>query len=143
MKKIVLLFFLLALLSGCGGNKKGGSSKTENNRSDIRTSEIHSTNYCGVYKGTLPAASSPGINTILTLNPDKTFTLHSEYFEEKEGIFDEKGTYTVDNNLLTTKSADGHLSYYKIEKGRLKMLNQNKQEVSGDLAKYYILNKEQ
>lgn len=98
-----------------------------------------SLDYWGVYEGTLPAASSPGIKTTLTLNKDKTFTLRSEYIDEKDGIFNDKGTYTLDGNVLTARQEGGDITYYKVEEGQLKMLDQQKQPITGDLAKFYIL----
>ena len=83
--------------------------------------------------------AQPGIKTTLTLNKDKTFTLRSEYIDEKDGIFNDKGTYTLDGNILTAKQEGGDITYYKVEEGQLKMLDQQKQPVTGDLAKFYIL----
>ena len=70
---------------------------------------------------------------------DKTFTLRSEYIDEKDGIFNDKGTYTLDGNVLTARQEGGDITYYKVEEGQLKMLDQQKQPVTGDLAKFYIL----
>ena len=45
---------------------------------------------------------------------------------------------TLDGNILTAKQ-EGDITYYKVEEGQLKMLDQQKQPVTGDLAKFYIL----
>ena len=66
----------------------------------------------------------------MTLNKDKTFTLRSEYIDEKDGIFNDKGTYTLDGNILTAKQEGGDITYYKVEEGQLKMLDQQKQPVT-------------
>lgn len=50
----------------------------------------------GTYSGTLPCASCPGIETVLILNPDKTYKLKERYLEEKEGLFDSSGSFTFD-----------------------------------------------
>lgn len=144
MKKEVLLVALAAVLFSCSGDKKTNDTKTNGNKQQsVQVSEvsnaIDSLDYLGVYEGTLPAASSPGIKTTLTLNKDKTFTLRSEYIDEKEGIFNDKGTYSVNNNILTAKQDGGDVIYYKIDKGQLEMLNKDKQPVTGELAKLYIL----
>ena len=68
---------------------------------DIHNAET-SLDYEGTYKGVFPAADCPGIETTLTLNPDKTFTLHSVYID-RDSSFDEKGTYTLEGNILTLK----------------------------------------
>ena len=101
-----------------------------------------SLDYEGTYKGVFPAADCPGIETTLTLNADKTFALHQVYIDQKDGTFDEKGTYTVEENLLTLRVEGGETSYYKVEENRLRLLDADKNEITGELAENYILNKE-
>lgn len=144
MKKYVLIVAVAAALFSCSGNPKADATQTDKNKQETaQVPDMHnaetSLDYWGVYEGTLPAASSPGIKTTLTLNKDKTFTLRSEYIDEKDGIFNDKGTYTLDGNILTAKQEGGDITYYKVEEGQLKMLDQQKQPVTGDLAKFYIL----
>ena len=56
--------------------------------------------------------------------------------------FDEKGTYTLEGNILTLKEEGGETSYYKVEENKVRLLNDDKQEITGALAEHYILNKE-
>ena len=130
MKKYVLVVAVAAALFSCSGNPKADATQTDKNKQETaQVPDMHnaetSLDYWGVYEGTLPAASSPGIKTTLTLNKDKTFTLRSEYIDEKDGIFNDK--------------EGGDITYYKVEEGQLKMLDQQKQPITGDLAKFYIL----
>ena len=81
------------------------------------------------------------LKTTLTLNPDKTFSLHSVYID-RDSSFDEKGTYTLKDNLLTLNEEGGELSYYKVEENHLRKLTMDKQEITGELADHYVLNKE-
>ena len=112
MKKYVLVVAVAAALFSCSGNPKADATQTDKNKQETaQVPDMHnaetSLDYWGVYEGTLPAASSPGIKTTLTLNKDKTFTLRSEYIDEKDGIFNDKGTYTLDGNILTAKQEGG------------------------------------
>ena len=130
MKKYVLVVAVAAALFSCSGNPKADATQTDKNKQETaQVPDMHnaetSLDYWGVYEGTLPAASSPGIKTTLTLNKDKTFTLRSEYIDEKDGIFNDKGTYTLDGNILTAKQEGGDITYYKVEEGQLKMLDQH------------------
>lgn len=91
MKKYVLVVAVAAALFSCSGNPKADATQTDKNKQETaQVPDMHnaetSLDYWGVYEGTLPAASSPGIKTTLTLNKDKTFTLRSEYIDEKDGI---------------------------------------------------------
>ena len=80
MKKYVLVVAVAAALFSCSGNPKADATQTDKNKQETaQVPDMHnaetSLDYWGVYEGTLPAASSPGIKTTLTLNKDKTFTL--------------------------------------------------------------------
>ena len=93
------------------------------------------------YYDTLPAADCPGIQTTLTLNPDGTYELHMKYID-RDAEFDEKGVFSVKENLLTlTQLDDGSEEYYKVEENRLRMLDAEKQPVTGALAENYVLQK--
>ena len=107
---------------------------------DMHTAET-SLDYRGTYEGTLPAADCPGIRTTLTLNPDGTYGLHMKYID-RAAEFDETGIFTVKENLLTlTRLDDGSEEYYKVEENRLRMLDAEKQPVTGALAENYVLQK--
>lgn len=144
MKKYVLAVALVAALSSCTGSQKADATKTDDKKQETaQVPDTHnaenSLDYWGIYEGTLPAASSPGIKTVLTLNKDHTFTFRSEYIDEKDGIFNDKGTYTLQGNILTATQEGGDVTYYKVEEGQLRMLNQEKQPITGDMAQLYVL----
>lgn len=144
MRTSLILVCTCFVLASCGNSSK--VNNIANNGDSITVTDMHNAenalDYQGEYKGVLPAADCPGIETTLTLNSDNTFTLHSQYLE-RDATFDEKGTYSVDGNVLTLKTEDNRPSYYKIEENRLRMLDADKKEVTGELAEYYILNKVQ
>lgn len=142
MKKIILLACSCFLLAACGNSAKTNKNASADSTAtdvDIHNAET-SLDYEGTYKGVLPAADCPGIETTLTLTPDKTFTLHSVYID-RDSSFDEKGTYTLKGNLLTLKEEDGQESYYKVEENKVRLLNADKQEITGALAEHFILSK--
>ena len=144
MKKIFILVCSCALLTARNNNvktnKSGETDIVAVEVPDMHSAEI-SLDYEGTYKGVFPAADCPGIETTLTLNPDKTFSLHSVYID-RDSSFDEKGTYTLKDNLLTLNEEGGELSYYKVEENHLRKLTMDKQEITGELADHYVLNKE-
>lgn len=121
MKKVFILACFCALLAAC------------NNNSSLDCE--------GTYKGVLPAADCPGIETTLTLNQDQTFTLHSVYLE-RDSSFEEKGTYTVEDNVITLLSEDGFVTYCAVGENSLRMLDLDKKEITGELAEHYVLKKE-
>ena len=66
-------------LASCGGNAPRRSAQQETGafKPDIHNAET-SLDYRGTYRGVLPAADCPGIETTLTLKPDGTYSLHEE-----------------------------------------------------------------
>ncbi|WP_304582148.1 copper resistance protein NlpE [uncultured Alistipes sp.] len=145
MKKNLLILSAALALAACGGNapKKQAAAETQTTTAavpDMHTAET-SLDYLGTYEGTLPAADCPGIRTTLTLNPDSTYALHMKYIN-RDAEFDETGIFTVKENLLTlTQLDDGSEEYYKVEENRLRMLDAEKQPVTGALAENYVLQK--
>ena len=96
--------FITLTAVGCTNAKKADVSATEAaircKVADMHTAET-SLDYYGVYKGTVPAADCPGIELTLTLKKDRTYTYHWAYIDRKDADFDETGTFTVKDNLLT------------------------------------------
>lgn len=94
--------------------------------------------YFGVYEGLLPAADGPGIQTTLALNQDGTFDLRSVYVGEPDGAFNEHGTFAVDGDIVTLELED-FPAYYQLGKGEARLLDMNKQPVTGEMGDLYVL----
>lgn len=107
------------------------------NKPDGHTAE-NSLDYWGTYKGVLPAADCPGIKTSISINKDKTYVSQTEYIGEKNK-FTEKGKYTIDGNIITLTSSENNISYYKVEEGRIRKLDNNKHIITGTMSDKYIL----
>ena len=90
MKLIIILLLSCFTLFSCVNNVR------VNKENDVTDAGIPDKNiiesvspYSGEYKGILPCADCPGIETTLTLEKDGNFALHLVYIDEKDGIFDE------------------------------------------------------
>lgn len=164
MKKMALVFpvFLtLVLLAGCGGDKPEvivedvtvqAASPAMVQPAPVQTPPVKlrkaaitdghsaqtSLDYYGVYEGVLPAADGPGIKTRLILGKDNMFELRSEYLGKKGGVFVDGGVFFVEGNLLVLEMQNAS-GYYRLGEGKLTMLSQDKQEVTGPLADMYVL----
>ena len=94
-----------------------------------------------IYTGVLPAADGPGIKTTVVLLPDGTFTWTSEYLEKADGVFEDKGTYTVENGVATLTIPQQEGYYLQLSPEQATLLDQDKRPITGDLAEKYILKK--
>lgn len=146
MKRMYLSLIACACIAGISCTSKPADksgSTTEAQPAATETVDMHtaenSLDYPGVYEGTIPAASGPGIKMTLTLNKDKTFKLRSEYIDEKDGIFNEQGKYVITGNIVTLELPQNEKKYFKVEEGRVRMLDQDQKVIEGALAEHYIL----
>ena len=95
---------------------------------------------CATYTGVLPAADGPGIATELVLNPNGTFELERVYVGKSTTVFADSGTYSIsDDEVLTLNSESMEISYYQLEEGQVRKLDNHMQPIIGSLAEYYIL----
>lgn len=133
------------LLVACSGNasrKDSAAAETVQAGAVVDTHNAENAlDYCGTYRGTIPAADCPGIELTLTLQADGRFEQTWNYLE-REGIFTERGPYKVEGNLLTLRpDGDGVPLYYKVEENRLRKLDADRKPIEGELAPYYVLQK--
>ncbi len=134
--RLLLLAAASLTLAACGSTPQRPAAA----QADMHNAE-NALDYLGTYEGTLPAADCPGIVTALTLNADGTYDLHMKYID-RGTEFDERGAFALGENLLTLSRPDGGPEkYYKVEENRLRMLDAERNPVSGELAEHYVLQK--
>jgi uncharacterized lipoprotein NlpE involved in copper resistance len=128
MTKIWIAVAIFGIVFGCGGN----ASKTNN-----------SLNCEGTYTGKIPTASGMGMIVTITLEKD-TYHKKIEYVD-KEGIFENKGTYTLnkEEKTLILNGISDSPNKYAVEENRLIQLDMEGKRITGELANQYILQKEQ
>ncbi len=131
MKRTVYYLMALAFvltLGGCGNSQQKGADAEMTDT--MATTESDSVTYYGIYKGRIPIPGTDRIiESTLSLNDDATFSLHAA---DVRGEFDEQGNYAVTDGLVTLFLTDHKPRYYRVEKGLLRILNDNKEPLSGD-----------
>ena len=95
----------------------------------------------GRYAGRIPSASGSGINVQITLHSDQTFSLIYNYIDRdfyttSSGSFD----WDVTGNIIAFRDSD-YPPYYRVERGYLRQLDLDGNEISGNLAGMYMLKK--
>lgn len=151
MKKHLLLVSILALgLLAC--NQKNENEEVivvENGEYSTQFQDEHnaqnSLDWSGTYSGTLPCADCEGIITTITLNSDGTFSSKEEYQKKPNVIAENKGTFTWDNHgqVITVESEnDDFKRYFKVVEGSIIHLDNEGNEITGELAPMYRLSKQ-
>lgn len=145
MKRIMLVMGIALLMTACG-NKKVPSTTNVDSTAVAQTDSVAAdTSYCGIYRGTLPAADCPGIKTVLTISSDSTYNLSSEYIGKKDGSFVTSGVYHVKDGKLIelVTPSSGEKTYYKVKDARSVIMTDSLgTEPEGETAKLYVLTKE-
>lgn len=147
MNKIFLIGLSMLAFASCTQNS---SDKKETIASDSMETEmpvdtVHtsqkSVDWAGVYDGTIPCADCEGIKTIIELKDDGTFTMETEYLG-KDGKFSDKGTFTWFNNgsSVVLKGEDTE-TRLKVGENQLFHLDEDGNEITGELAEQYIYKK--
>lgn len=151
MKKQLLVVSILALgLLACyQKNENEEVIVVENGEYSTQFQDEHnaqnSLDWAGVYGGTLPCADCEGIQTIITLNSDGTFSSKEEYQKEPNVIMENKGTFTWDSTgqVITLQSDNADFKrYFKVVEGSIIHLDNEANEITGELASMYKLRKQ-
>lgn len=141
MKKIIVFLLVFMCCLACTYQNKGNDKLMTTRELCKGKTKVIITSVTGTYKGVIPAADCPGIETTLVLNSDNTFENHMSYID-RNVILVENGTYEVKDDLLTLKEKKGNLSYYRIKEYQIRMLNNDKKDVEGNLSEHFVLNKQ-
>ncbi|MDR1529372.1 MAG: copper resistance protein NlpE N-terminal domain-containing protein [Burkholderiales bacterium] len=119
MKKIVLSFAILIILTSCGKSKTSQTQEITADATLATPSVAQPSSLSGVYIGMLPCADCSGIRTELTLDENNTFVLKETYFKNGEQSAPEKtGRWTQSDKVieltLPDNSADNERLCYGI-----------------------------
>ena len=133
-KKMIIGLAALTAVA-CGGTNGRRAEKAGQAASEaVLPQEV-----AGTYVGTIPAADCPGIAVCLTLTDDGAYESRSEYLE-RDFSLREYGRYTIEDGRLTLYPDEGEAGVsYRIEEGRLRMLDREGRPIGGTLADNYVL----
>lgn len=140
---IIPLFFI-----ACNSDQKSSSNinntlKTEETASKDPHNAQNSLDWAGTYTGVTPCADCEGIQTELTLNPDMTYILKTNYMGRDTHFPEDRGTFKWDSSgskveLIGLK--DGPNLFF-VGENMVRLLDMEGKEVSGPLADHYVLKK--
>lgn len=136
-----ILMAIGSIIVGCQQIEDVGQKDIINSTAKKVTSNISDENnfITGLFVGITPCADCEGIKQSLFINKNNTFRMTSEYLSKPKYTFEDTGTYEFDktNKLLTLTN-----NYkFKAVGDELIMLDGEGNEMTGELAKYYVLTK--
>ena len=150
----LFLLLLLILTLACTQQKEETlsqeSEKIEQTVSENKSAipmgdnSMTSLDWNGTYSGIVPCADCEGIETTLTLNIDRTFTIITNYLGRNDALeetfngnfrWDETGSKVI---LEGVKFAP---KQFKVGENRVWQLDKNGEIITGELADHYILTK--
>jgi len=102
----------------------------------------NSLDWAGEYQGVLPCADCEGINITVVLNHEGTFYVKNEYLKnDNNKTLESNGLFSWDKTgfIITLEGGEEFRKSYKVVEGALIYLDENGEQITGDLADRYRL----
>ncbi|WP_330960881.1 copper resistance protein NlpE [Photobacterium sp. 53610] len=112
---------------------------------DTEHNARNSLDWNGTYAGTIPCADCAGIETVLVLNLDGTFSLTETYLgADDQGQFSHQGSFTWNDagNTITLTNDSGDDIQFFVGENQLFRLDREGHRITGELADMYVLSKQ-
>lgn len=147
MKNRALLITLLTLVMiSCKNNQTSDKEELNIENSTVSTefkdehTAENSLDWMGEYQGTLPCADCEGIQTTIILNQDGTFSSKERYLKDPIVEVENNGSFSWDESgFIVTLQTDNFTQSYRVVERAIIYLNQDGNEISGELAPLYRL----
>lgn len=97
--------------------------------------------WAGAYRGVLPCADCPGIETVIVLTGDGTYREKSRYLERDVAPRSEEGRFTWNAAGSVITLAGSASAQYFVGENRLIRLAGDGSRITGPLAEHYVLTK--
>lgn len=119
-----------------------GATGTSAGQSSI-VSDATPSNFTGDYTGVLPCTDCEGIETQLTLNENKTYSISRKYLGKGDDRpFVSNGRWEwMSNNAMKLNDPSGPPTLIYVMEGKVLMLDRSGNRIMGELADKYFLHK--
>lgn len=100
-----------------------------------------SLDWAGTYRGTTPCADCGGIETVVTLDTDRTYTVKRRYLGKETAFREARGTFdwNADGRQITLRGDNGTM--FLVGENRLVQLDRAGRRIGGTFADRYVLAK--
>ena len=134
-RSLLIVVGVLALLaSGCSSPPRAVTVIP-----DTAHNSQNALDWAGAYRGIIPCADCQGIETVVILKSDGTFTRHFKYLGKGDEVFSKEGRFTW-NAAGSTVTLAGDAQYL-VGENHLTRLAPDGSRVTGALADRYVLAK--
>jgi uncharacterized lipoprotein NlpE involved in copper resistance len=97
--------------------------------------------WAGMYYGVIPAADCPGIAVVAIFNTSGFYKITYQYIDRDVPVVTFSGNFTWDEKAKTISPDGSDLPSYKLKGDKLIQLDMKGKEITGRLARNYILRK--
>ncbi len=134
---------LLAMMAGCAPVSTSTSVSTPVSTAapDPAHSSRTALDWAGRYHGVLPCADCEGIDTLLTLNADGSYTETTRYLGKEDKGRTSSGSFRWDDKGGTISLSGEEPARYRVGENRLMRLAMDGSPITGALADHYVLGK--
>ncbi|AMN47411.1 hypothetical protein ACG33_09940 [Steroidobacter denitrificans] len=123
----------------------GGCAAPATNTAVLNPDPAHnarnSLDWAGAYRGVLPCADCPGIQTVVVLKNDGTYRTQSRYLERGDQVFPARGHFTWNEAGDTVTLDEQPPERYFVAENQLLRLALDGSRITGGLAGHYVLTK--
>jgi uncharacterized lipoprotein NlpE involved in copper resistance len=152
--EIVAIAFAAVLAAGCNQKSSDTPSDSPSNTAPAASpaatpkaatpdNSMTSVDWAGAYMGVVPCADCEGIQTIITLNSDRTYVRRTKYLGRDDKVFEQKGAFTwdADGGKIQLQDAVGGPDRYLVGENVLIQLDKDGNRITGEMEDKYILHK--
>jgi copper homeostasis protein (lipoprotein) len=144
MKKILFPGFFILLMAGivsCKPPSEGDKTNTMMSADNSQTS----LDWAGSYRGVLPCADCEGIQTVILLNKDNSYTIQTKYLGKSDSMMEHTGKISWNeqgNTIALDGSGNPDLAdRYQVGENSLTRLDKDGKKIIGELEDKYVLSK--
>lgn len=123
----------------------GGCTMLSGTPGAVNPDPAHNTrnalDWAGAYRGVLPCADCPGIETVVILANDGTYRTRLKYLSKNDQVFSDQGRFTWNEAGNTVMFAGREPARYFVGENRLTRLALDGSRITGTLAEHYVLTK--
>jgi heat shock protein HslJ len=130
----VISVVVMAAISGCAPSVTSSAHDR-----DLAHTARNSLDWAGAYRGVLPCADCPGIDTVVMLASDGTYSAQSKYLDKGSEVFSEHGTLIWNSEGNTISLEGREPAKYFVGENRLTRLALDGSRITGPNAGSYLL----